>query len=283
VGGDARIAGGTVSVGGAVTEDLAAAGGQVSVDPSATIGEDMLASAGRLAMDGSVTGDLTATTGTYEKTGTVGGAEDVRLTPTRADTTPAPAQTVAGTVLDAIQHFLVVVFVGAILVWLAPRAYASVTETIQRRPLPAAGWGVIGLIGYIVALLVIAVAMIVLAIIFGIVRFDDLVGLDVLGGIVAMLGLTLGFVVVCAYVADAVVGAAAAGLLMRSGSPTRTRELGLLAIGAAGVVVLSVLPVVGPLIKLVVVVLGLGAILMLMWNARQTPTVEHPIAIPPTG
>ena len=69
--------------------------------------------------------------------------------------------------------------------------------------------------------------MIVLAIAFGIVGFDDLVGLDILAGIVAIFGVTLGFVVVCAYIADAIVGAAVAGLLLRGASSMpRTREIG---------------------------------------------------------
>ena len=108
-------------------------------------------------------------------------------------------------------------------------------------------------------MLVILLAMIVLAIAFGIVGFDDLVGLDILAGIVAIFGVTLGFVVVCAYIADAIVGAAVAGLLLRGPTPMpRTREIGVMALGAAVVVVLSAIPVIGPWVKFVVILLGLG-------------------------
>ncbi len=278
VGGDARVAGGTLSVGGTVAEDLAAAGGQVTVSPSATVGEDMLATAGRLTVDGAVTGNLTASTGQYEKTGTVGGTEDVRITSQGAQPVPvAPEQTVTDRVIDAIQHFLVVLLAGGLLLWLAPRAYTATKEAIQRRPLPAAGLGLLGLVGYVLVLIAILIAMIVLAVIFGIVGFDDLVGLDVLGGIVAMLGVTLGFVVVCAYIADAIVGAAVAGLLMRGQtSTTRAREFGVLAVGAAAVVVLSAIPVIGPWVKLVVIVLGLGAVLLTWWSTRR-PAAPPPL------
>ena len=282
VGGDARVTGGTVSVSGAVKEDLAAAGGQVTVEPSGTIGEDMLASVGRLTVDGTVTGDLTASAATYDKTGTVGGTEDVVINagrfpwgtpaaaPAPAPTPPDAAATATRIAIDGIQHFLIVLLVGGLLIWLAPRAYAATKEAVQRRPLPAAGWGLLGLLGYLVALLVILLGMIVLAIIFGIVGFDSLVGLDVLAGIVAILGTTLGFVVICAYAADAIVGAAAAGLVMRGPSTTRTREFGLMAVGAAVVVVLSLIPVIGPWVKFVVIVLGLGAVLLAWWGSRRS-------------
>jgi len=278
VGGDARLAAGTVSVSGTVKEDLATASGQATIDQSGTVGEDMLASVGRLSVNGTVTGDLTASAATYDKTGSVGGTEDVVINAGRfpwgtpaAAPAPTPDQTavVTNTALDGIQHFLIVLLVGGLLLWLAPGTYAATKEAIQRRPLPAAGWGILGLLGYLVALLVILLGMIVLAVVFGIVGFDDLVGLDVLTGFVAILGTTLGFVVICAYVADAIVGAAVAGVVMRDRSATRSREFGLMAVGAAVVVLLSLIPVIGPWVKLVVIVLGLGAVLLAWWSARS--------------
>jgi hypothetical protein len=44
----------------------------------------------------------------------------------------------------------------------------------------------------------------------------------------------------------------------------------MLAIGAAVVVVLSAIPVIGPVVKLVVVVLGLGAVLMASMDSRRS-------------
>ena len=279
VGGDARLAAGTVSVSGTVKEDLATASGQATIDPSGTVGEDMLASVGRLSVDGTVTGDLSASAATYDKTGSVGGTEDVVINAGRfpwgtpaAAPAPTPDQTavVTNTALDGIQHFLIVLLVGGLLLWLAPGTYAATKEAIQRRPLPAAGWGILGLLGYLVALLVILLGMIVLAVVFGIVGFDDLVGLDVLTGFVAILGTTLGFVVICAYLADAIVGAAVAGVVMRDRSATRSREFGLMAVGAAVVVLLSLIPVIGPWIKFVVIVLGLGAVALAWYGGRRS-------------
>jgi hypothetical protein len=279
VGGDVRAGAGTVSVGGKVTEDLATAAGNVTVTPSGSVGEDLLASVGWLTVDGTVTGDVTATAARYDKRGTVGGTEDVVINANRfpwgqpaaaPQAPPTPAEEIGGRAVDALQHFVIVLIAGGLLLWLAPRAYAATKEAIQRRPLPAAGWGLLGIFGYLVALIVILLVMIVLATAFGLIGLDDLVGLDVLAGIVAILGTTLGFVVVSAYLADALVGAALAGLVMRDqGTVSRGREFGLLAVGAAVVVVLSAIPVIGPWVKLVVIVLGLGALLLTLWVRRR--------------
>ena len=276
VGGDARIAGGTLSVGGAVKEDLLATGGQLTVTSSGTIGEDLIAGMGQLTIDGAVTGDVFARTGTYTKNGTVGGTEDVTITgregqpagPGQPGAAPAPTEQV----IDAVRHYLVVVLVGALLIWFAPRAYAAMKTALQQRPLPAAGWGIVAIIGFVVLLVVLLIAMILLAIAFGLLGFSDLIGIDILAGIVAILGASLVFAVVAGYVADALVGVVLASLVMRGENPSRWRELAVLAVGAAVVVVLSSLPIVGPWVKLVVIVLGLGAVLIAWMRPRRTDT-----------
>ena len=154
-----------------------------------------------------------------------------------------------------------VVLVGALLIWFAPRAYAAMKTALRQRPLPSAGWGIVAILGFVVFLIVVLIAMILLAIVFGLLGFSDLVGIDILGGIVAILGASLAFAVVAGYVADALVGVALAGLVMRGENPSRWRELAVLAAGAAVVVLLSSLPIVGPWVKLVVILLGLGAVL----------------------
>ena len=280
VNGDTRIAGGTLSVGGAIQEDLLAAAGQLTVTSSGTVGEDLIAGSGQLTIDGAVTGDVLARTGTYAKAGTVGGTEDVTITP---DQIPQPGQPEAAPsatqqVIDAVRHFLVVVFIGALLIWFAPRPYAAMKGAIQQRPLPAAAWGIVAILGFVVFLTVVLIAMILLAIVFGLLGFSDLIGIDLLGGIVAILGASLVFSIVAGYVADALVGVALASLVMRDENPSRWRELAVLAAGAAVVVLLSSLPIVGPWVKLVVVLLGLGAFLIAWRRPRGSDTVRAPIA-----
>jgi hypothetical protein len=276
VGGDARIAGGTLSVGGAIKEDLLATGGQLTVTSSGAIGEDLIAGTGQLTIDGAVTGDVLARTGTYSKGGTIGGTEDVTITTRDGQPAepgqPGAAPTATQQVIDAVRHFLVVVLVGALLIWFAPRAYAAMKTALRQRPLPSAGWGIVAILGFAVLIIVVLIVVILLAIAFGLLGFSDLVGLDVLAGIVAILGASLLFAVVAGYVADALVGVVLASLVMRGENPSRWRELAVLAVGAAVVVLLSSLPIVGPWVKLVVILLGLGAVLIAWMRPRRTDT-----------
>ena len=278
VGGDTRIAGGTLSVGGAITEDLLATGGRLTVTSSGTVGEDLIAGAGQLTIDGTVTGDVLAQTGVYAKTGTIGGTEDVTITRDIPAGEPSAAPTTTQQAIDGVRHFLVVVLVGALLIWFAPRPYAAMKTSLQQRPLPTAGWGIVAFLGFIVLLVVVLIAMILLAVAFGLLGFSDLIGIDILGGTVAILGASLAFVVVAGYVADALVGVALASLVMRGENASRWRELAVLAVGAAVVVLASSLPVVGPWVKLVVALLGLGAVL-LTW---RRPAAPAPV-VPPGG
>ena len=277
VGGDTRIAGGMLSVGGAIKEDLLATGGQLTVTSSGTVGEDLIAGTGQLTIDGAVTGNVLAQAGTYTKGGTIGGTEDVTITGRDGQPgQPGAAPTATQQVINAVRHFLVVVLIGALLIWFAPRAYAAMKTALQQRPLPSAGWGIVAICGFVVLLIVVLIVMILLAIAFGLLGFSDLVGIDILGGIVAILGASLAFAVVAGYVADALVGVALASLVMRGENSSRWRELGVLAVGAAVVVLLSSLPIIGPWVKLVVILLGLGAILIAWMRPRRTDTVAAP-------
>ena len=281
VGGDARIAGGTLTIGGAITEDLLAAGGQLTVTSTGTVGEDLIAGTGQLTIDGVVTGNVLARTGTYSKTGTIGGTEDVTLTSRDGEPVepgqPGAAPTPTQLIIDAVRHFLVVVVIGALLIWFAPRAYAATKTALRQRPLPSAGWGIVAIIGFVVLLIVTLILTILLAIVFGLLGFSDLVGIDILGGIIAIVGASLAFAVVTGYVTDALVGVALASLVMRGENASRWRELAVLAAGAAVVVILSSLPIVGPWIKLVVVLLGLGAILIAWRGSRGTGAAAAPV------
>ena len=278
--GDVRVAGGTLSVGGAIKEDLLATGGQLTVTSTGTVGEDLIAGTGTLTIDGTVTGNVLAQTGTYMKAGTIGGTEDVTIT-ARDDQPAQPGQpgaapTTTQQIIDGVRHFLVVVLVGALLIWFAPRPYAAMKTSLQQRPLPSAGWGIVAILGFVVLLIVALILMILLAIAFGLLGFSDLVGIELLGGTVAILGASLAFAVVAGYVADALVGVALASVVMRGENQSRWRELAVLAVGAAVVVLLSSLPIVGPWVKLVVALLGLGAVLLAWRRPRGTDTVAAP-------
>ncbi len=276
--GDARIAGGQITVTGDVGEDLLIAGGQATLAASGTVGEDLIASAGQLSVAGSVAGSVQGGAGTYERTGSVGGEENVVVgDPEGEDEEEGDA---VDDILEAVEHYVVVLLFGALGLWLAPRTMRAASEAIRRRPLAALGHGLLAFLGWLLGIIGVVVVVILVAIISGLIGSGQLAGIAVFAGAVVIAVAVFAFVVVVSYLADALVGLALAGLA-RTDARSRWAEMGLLAIGAAIVVALTSLPVVGGWIQLVVAVLGLGALTLAVWNAwrarRSVRTAEaHP-------
>ncbi|MDQ6795225.1 MAG: FapA family protein [Chloroflexota bacterium] len=288
ISGDVRVAGGQVSVAGDITEDVLAAGGSVAI--GGRIGQDLIVSGGQLTLTGSVAGSAIGNAGTYSKSGTIAGTDSITITGNRAATvTRAPSNPV----LDAIRQFIVVLLVAVLGLWFAPRMFAAAEAQVRQRPLPSFGWGLAAVVAYIVLIVVIFVLMILLAIAFGSLGFDSLVGIDVVGGIVLVMGITLTFLVATGFVAQAVVGLAlarfVAGETGRTVFPDGSRmlasdrwaDVGLLAAGVAIVVILTALPVVGGLATFVVADVGLGALWLASGRWRPRTFASTTSSAPP--
>src|SRR3954454_9719383 len=296
VGGHVRAAGGQVTINGPVAKDVLAAAGQVTIGSGSTVGGDVLASGGQLEIAGTVTGSAVGTVGGYSKTGTVGGTDSITVNQRQQ----APVLFQSNPVLDAIRQFVAVVLIGLLVMWLWPRAVRVAETAVRERPLPSFGWGIVAFIGYFVALIAIVIVGVILGLILGALGFGGLLGLDVFATFVGLLGLTLAFIVTVGFVVDAIVGLALArAVLGRSNRPPagvvdpygadastgrRDRFADLLPfiVGVAVVVALSAIPVVGGLVKLVVVLLGLGALVLAIWRRPRTdPYVPTPTGAAP--
>ena len=262
--GDARVAGGQMTVSGDVGEDLLVAGGQATLTASGSVGEDLIASAGQLDVAGSVAGSIEGGAGTYTRTGTVGGGENVRIGDPQGD--DGERDGVANDVLDGLQHYVVVLLVGALGLWLAPRTMRAAAEAIRRRPLAALGYGLLAFLGWLLGIIGVVVVVILVAIISGLLSFGELTGIVVFAGGVLIAVAVFAFIVIVSYLVDALVGLALAGFA-RTDSRSRWGELALLAVGAAIVVALTSLPIVGGWIQLVVAILGLGGLTLALWTA----------------
>jgi hypothetical protein len=266
VDGDIRTAGGQVTVSGPVGEDMLIAGGQTTLASGATIGGDLIASGGTVSVGGAVTGNIEATAGTYSRGGTVGGTEHVTL----SDRDDGPQPAAGNRVLDAIRHFVILIVLGGLLLWLLPTVLRGPDETLRRQPLLALGGGVATFIGYIVFVVVAVLLMILLGIAFGLLQVGALVAIELVAGLLAIGTVTFVFVLAIAYAADLVVGLSLARLVASGPVGSRWQELGLLAGGAAVVVIATSLPIVGGLAKLLVIVFGLGALGLAAWRGWQS-------------
>jgi len=300
VSGELIVGGGNVTVNGAVSGPIRGGGGYVTIAGSSgkdvlmgagyltisgKVGQDLIFGAGSADVSGSVTGNVLGGAGRYTRSGEIGGTEDVTIS--QGTPQPAPASPAGNAVLDAIRQFVVVVLVGALALWLWPRTVHGAEETLRRRTLLAFGSGLATVIGYVVVVILALIAGILLAIVFGLLTFGALAAIDVIATFLFAFVLTFVFVISAAFLADALVGLAigrwvlpAIGMRV---STDRWSELGLLAVGAAVVVILSAIPVLGGLVKLVVVLVGLGALALAawsMWTGRPRPASP---AMPPSA
>jgi hypothetical protein len=286
VGGHVRAAGGQVTVNGTVAKDVLAASGQVTIGGGSTVGGDLLASGGQLQLDGTVTGSAVGTVGGYSKTGTVGGTDSITVN--QQQQTPVLFQ--SNPVLDAIRQFIAVVLIGLLVMWLWPRAVRAAETAVRERPVPSFGWGIVAFIGYFIALIAIVIVGVILALILGALGFGGLLGIDIFATLVALLGLTLAFIVAVGFVVDAIVGLALARVVLgrsnrrpagvidrygdaddlSTGRRDRWADLLPFVLGVAVVVALSAIPVIGGFVKFIVVLLGLGAIVLAIWRRPRT-------------
>ena len=309
--GDLVVAGGQLSVGGSVGDDLYAAGGEVSVDaivagnarvaggeveigPATVIDGGASLSGGRVNFDGSVSSYLQATGGEVRIDGAVGGDAIVRsgelhigpatridgkLVYRGPDTPVVPDgaviaggvefhETPAGRWMDRDSHvvvdagravgstlwFIGVFAVAALFAALFPGFSTQAATLIGRDP-----WTSLG-IGLAVLVCVPFMALVLLITIIGI-------PLALLLVPIYLLLLFLGWVTAALFLAQK-------GLeLARPGRPVTT-PVRLLALLAALVLLwfLRQVPFAGPLIGLVALSAGIGALVWQLWGRRERPT-----------
>jgi hypothetical protein len=273
VGGDLRSAAGQVTIAGTVGEDAAIAASSLHLETSGRVGQDVLFTSTTVVLDGNVAGGISGTATSYQRHGTVGGPEQVTLgTPVDQ---PATDRTLS-LALDAVRQYIVVMLFGLALLRFAPKLFRASVERVRSQPLVAAGVGVVALIGYVATLIMLVVLMVIVTIIFGQLEFGGFVAIDIIGTLLAGFGLTFGLVLFSAYVADAIVGLAI-GRLVSIADTSRWAEVIRLAIGAALVVLVTSFPEVGSIVKLLVILVGLGAFFYAIRESRRRTGVVVPV------
>jgi hypothetical protein len=134
-------------------------------------------------------------------------------------------------------------------------------SNVEEKPLPSFGWGVVAIAGFGVLMGLLIMVSVVLTIVFGAVTLGGLAGrLAVLGGIVTT---TTGFTfsIIWRYITTIVIGLLLGQLIFRAlnSSAEESRWWPML-LGVVILVILTAVPILGWLVKLGIVLLGLGAI-----------------------
>jgi hypothetical protein len=187
--------------------------------------------------------------------------------------------TVGERLLGPLRRYIAVLVVGALLLAIAPRLLHGSAERARNDPLPSLGVGALGALGYVLALIAIVVVTVFASIVLGLLGLGSLVAALGLGALLASAGLTFAFVLVVAFVADVILGLVTGRLLWRSGPQTPTRgAFGALALGVAVVVVLTSIPILGGLLRFLVVLVGLGALLLALRRRRAAAPTPAPTA-----
>jgi hypothetical protein len=259
--GDVRAAGGQVEITGSVGGDALVSGGQVSLISGSSVGGDVIVSGGQVTVDGDVTGSVVGTAGQYSSSGAIGGEDNVQV---------AQAPPTENPVLGGIRQFLVIVVVGGLMLLFLPRVLAAADTTLRTSPVGSFLGGILAFLGYIGFVIVAILVTLILAVVFAIILLGPLAALTIIGGLLAIGLVSYLFWLAVAFLADVVVALGLAHVVSRPGpNESRWRELLLLAVGAIVVVVVTTLPILGPLAKLLVVLFGLGALAYAWWRSRK--------------
>jgi len=276
--GDVTAVGGTVQILGTVGGDVEASGGTVDVGEGATVGGTLAAAGGTVAVAGTVDGDarLAGDTITLAETAVLGG--DLAYD---GDLARADGATVEGTVtrdsginvgpgadfsvpngVFSVYGAIVTLLLGAVLLLAFPAFSADVATKVATEPLRTAGAGLVTMIAIPVALALVAVTIIGIPLsLAGSIAFGLLVWVGTVYGRYAL-------------------GAWLLGL-----GDAENRWLALI-VGVVVVAVLGFVPIIDPLVRFAVFLLGFGALvrgLLRTYTARrgERRTTESTAPTPP--
>jgi cytoskeletal protein CcmA (bactofilin family) len=195
--------------------------------------------------------------------------EDVVVPPTLSE------QIMTG-IFDALRRMVTLILFGLFLAWLFPAFLKKTSDNIQSAALPMLGWGIVSWAAFFFAVLVLIVATIVGAMIFGILTLGSVSGVIVWLGILALFILIIGFVLAVSFVAPIIVSSLGGKLILARVKPEWSEHKAWpVILGVVILAALSALPFLGWLINLLAVLLGLGA--LWVWGRAALKTQQQPV------
>ena len=188
---------------------------------------------------------------------------------------PTPQQVAGFWFMNLLRTIVTLIALGMLMQWLFPNFLASAEYKLQNEPLPSLGWGVVAYAFFFFALLVVFTTMILGAIIFGVLSLGGLSGVIVVLGVLLLFAMTVGFVLTVTYITKIIVATLGGKLLLARVKPEwANHKFYPLAIGVILLALILAIPVVGWLLKLIVVLFALGALWLLgrdQFGKKETP------------
>ena len=291
---DIRAAGGTIRITGVVGKNVSVAGGTVEIARSATIGGGLLAAGGTVQQAGMVKKDAMFGSGSTEITGTVDGNVDVasdqlgihRGAQIGGNVTAMVKEkenvqiaegAVKGTVTfkereaKEARHILgfrpwrfwfKIFWIGGLLVTglvlflISRNVFAEFGSVVKRKLGMNFVWG-------LVALIAIPVIVIIL--------------------VITVVGVPLGLILLAAYLvmmycSQLSLGLLVGDLLFRTEGKAGWRAFGAFVAGTAIFQILTFVPVLGGILELAALLLGLGAVALMIWRAFARPAAPPAVS-----
>ena len=217
----------------------------------------------------------------------VGGVVDVLISEPEAEAERRPRDRaffgLARAIANRVGEFIALLIVGGLLLYFWPAVMRRASTEVQERPLPSAGRGCLVTLLFPIAVIVAGIIVVVLALLGGLVTFGTLLG-DILGIGGATIGLAVAlFVFIFFLVTKAIVAFLGGRLILNRVAPQSDpgwlTDFTALALGALIYEILRAIPIVGWIVAAIVILVGLGAIVALIWE-RIRP---EPTEVVPTG
>ena len=184
--------------------------------------------------------------------------------PAEANRVAVPENRALTIAADLARSMVTLLLIGMLLLWLAPRWPNQVSEELERKPLASLLSGILSIAAVITLFIVLVIATVLLATMFGIVTLNGLMGLVIAVGILAFLALIILTIIAVAYIAQIAVSYEIGRLIVSRTRPNwLERPIVPLAIGIVLLVLAMALPWVGGLIGLAAILGGLGALWLL--------------------
>ncbi len=184
-------------------------------------------------------------------------------------------------VFDALRRLVALLLVGSLIAWLAPRWITAPAEKLLSHPLPSLGMGLVGLVAAPITWFVALGVIILVAVVFGLLSLGGLTGLTLLAGF-PILGLAfVAILFVLSYLCQAIVAYLGGRWILSHTRPEWNNKIfGPLLIGLFILGLLFAVPVAGGLLQLLIVLAGLGAIALVVFQGR--PAAQTPVEVPAT-
>jgi cytoskeletal protein CcmA (bactofilin family) len=187
---------------------------------------------------------------------------------------PTASELFMAGVLATIRKMVTLIIIGLLLGWLFPTFIAFSVSRARTAPLPSLGWGFISIAAFFFALLVLTIATIVGALIFGALTLSSLSVTIIFLGILGTFILIFGFVLAMTFIAQVIISILGGKLILEKVKPEwAEHKTWPLIIGVAIFAILTSIPILGQLAGLVVILLGLGA----LWAYGNTLVARKPV------